>query len=111
MEHPNIYRRAVVHYGEQRQLTKTLEELGALAAALARWMGSQGGDMRARAQLADHVSEEIADVEIMLEQLKIILGERYEKYLEAKKAEKIGKLARYLTMVDPLEEPNESPAD
>ena len=31
--------------------------------------------------------------------------------LEARKAEKIGKLARYLTMVDPLEEPNESPAD
>lgn len=73
MEHPNIYRRAVVHYGEQRQLTKTLEELGALAAALARWMGSQGGDMRARAQLADHVSEEIADVEIMLAQVKVIM--------------------------------------
>lgn len=103
MNEYDIYRQAVKWFGVEHQIKKAAEELGELIQALMRYSNGE--------PVIGNVCEEIADVEIMLEQLKIILGERYEKYLEAKKAEKIGKLARYLTMVDPLEEPNEPPND
>ena len=71
----SIYHQAVEAWGERHQLLKALEELGELQAALARYMVVPSGvDMRLYAQIADHVSEEIADVEIMLCQVKVILG-------------------------------------
>ena len=103
MNEYDIYQWAVMRFGAHHQINKAAEELGELIQALIRYGNGE--------PVIGNVCEEIADVEIMLEQLKIILGERYEKYLEAKKAEKIGKLARYLTLADPLEEPNEPPAD
>ena len=103
MNEYDIYHWAVERFGTEHQIKKAAEELGELIQALMRYGNGE--------PVIGNVCEEIADVEIMLEQLKIILGERYEKYLDAKKAEKIGKLARYLCLVDPLEDPNEPPAD
>ena len=103
MNEYDIYQWAVTRFGAAHQINKAAEELGELIQALMRYRNGE--------PVIGNVCEEIADVEIMLEQLKVILGERYEKYLELKKAEKIGKLARYLTIMDPLEELNESPDD
>jgi len=91
-----IYEQAVKHYGKLNQLIKAMEECGELVHALARWTTG----------LPDFVNvcEEIADVEIMLEQVKIILGDRYEELLTLKKAEKLGKLAERLGMEKYAEE-------
>lgn len=101
MNEYDIYRWAVERFGAEHQIRKAAEELGELIQALMRYGNGE--------PVLGNVCEEIADVEIMLEQLKIILGERYEKYLEAKKAEKIGKLARYLTLMDAPEDEDDAP--
>ena len=48
---------------------------------------------------ADEPTEEIADVEIMIHQLKIILGDVYEDYLIEKKREKIDRLEARLELI------------
>ena len=93
-----IYEQAVKHYGRLNQLIKAMEELGELIQALARWTTGH-------ADFAN-VCEEIADVEIMLDQVKIILGDRYEELLTLKKAEKLGKLAERLGMEKYAKEEN-----
>jgi len=85
-----IYEQAVKHYGKLNQLIKAMEECGELIQALARWAEGE--------PVIGNIAEEIADVEIMIEQLKIILGDKYEEYLTLKKAEKLGKLAERLEL-------------
>lgn len=93
-----IYEQAVRHYGKLNQLIKAMEECGELIRALARWAEGE--------PVIGNIAEEIADVEIMLEQVKIILGDRYEELLTLKKAEKLGKLAERLGMEKCAEEEN-----
>ena len=99
MNEHEIYQWAVTRFGAHHQINKAAEELGELIQALMRYGNGE--------PVIGNVCEEIADVEIMLGQIKIILGERYEAYLNLKKAEKIGKLARHLCLVDPVEEPDD----
>ena len=96
MNEYEIYEQAVKHYGKLNQIIKGMEECGELIRALARWTTGH-------ADFAN-VCEEIADVEIMLEQVKIILGDRYEELLTLKKAEKVGRLAERLCMEKYAEE-------
>lgn len=96
MNEYEIYEQAVAHYGRINQLIKAMEECGELIQALARWSNGEA--------VFGNVCEEIADVEIMLEQLKIILGDRYAEYLNLKKAEKLGRLAERLGMEKYAEE-------
>lgn len=96
MNEYEIYEQAVKHYGNLNQIIKAMEECGELIRALARW--STG-----HAEFGN-VCEEIADVEIMLEQLKIILGDRYAELLALKKAEKLGRLAERLGVEKFMEE-------
>lgn len=93
-----IYRQAVEHFGKLNQLIKTMEECGELIRALARWINGQ--------PVIGNIAEEIADVEIMLEQVKVVLGEQYEEYLELKKAEKLGRLAKLIAGEKYSEEEN-----
>lgn len=53
---------AIAHYGRSTQWSKAIEELSELIRALAR------------ADDAENVAEEMADVRIMLDQLELILG-------------------------------------
>lgn len=99
MNEYEIYERAVRSFGRDHQIRKAVEELGELSSALMRLGNGE--------PVIGNVAEEIADVEIMLEQVKIILGDKYEGYLELKKAEKIGKLAHYLTLIDDPKEAEE----
>lgn len=68
----DILREAVLHYGGPMQEIKAIEELGELIQAIAkRWTcgGAEESD-----EAMSNLAEEMADVEIMLEQLKIVYG-------------------------------------
>lgn len=95
MNETEICRAAVERYGRIHQITKAVEELGGLSQALARWLNGQPDWA--------NIFEEIADVEIMIEQLKIMLDDMRERnqmekgYMEYVKAEKLGRLAGMLS--------------
>lgn len=79
----NIPRRALNHYGIQRQTIKALEELSELSTILYHWM-----DKRADAPA---VVEEIADVWIMVEQLREHFGPATVDAAIAYKLERLAK--------------------
>ena len=62
-----ICKKAVESYGEISQMIKATEEMGELIRAISRVILQQG---ESDAQIESNYNEEIADVTIMLEQLK-----------------------------------------
>lgn len=62
----NDYNRIVDYYGAENQITKTFEELGELITSIAQYFSKNASSF--------HILEEMADVYIMLEQLKIIFN-------------------------------------
>ena len=62
----NILEEAIKHYGAKMQVVVAMEEMAELTKELSK---AYRGDADYK-----HIAEEIADVEIMLEQLKIIFG-------------------------------------
>ena len=100
MEGKKIITDAVSHYGEAHQVIKAIEEMSELTKELSRFMeGLLDGtfvnhtDLRDRAKCL--ISEEMADVEIMLMQLKLIFDNAH-----AVNAVIDGKLARLRTRMD-----------
>ena len=72
-----ICRKAVEKFGIDIQQIVAMEELGELIQAIskiARWECNQLEDVETLSDYIDNLSEEIADVEIMLEQLKQCYG-------------------------------------
>ena len=61
---------AIAHYGEFTQMVKTCEELAELQQAICKHINADTPPQQGAA--LDHIFEEMADVEIMLEQLKLI---------------------------------------
>ncbi len=61
-------KRAIEHYGPQNQINQSIEELAELVVAINKYL-RYPDDIEAK----QHVTEEIADVLIMIDQLKIIL--------------------------------------
>lgn len=59
---------AIVTFGEQTQLVVALEELSELQKEVCKELRGDGNP--------DHIAEEMADVQIMLDQLEIIFGNR-----------------------------------
>lgn len=74
----SIYKEAITVYGEIGQIDVAIEEMAELIQALSKYKRGK----------EHNVEEEIADVEIMLEQMKIIFNQR--KVRKIKK----GKIAR-----------------
>lgn len=70
---------AVDRFGERHQMIKAVEELGELQTALARLLGTEAEIYSPEATykdyLYDNVQEEIADVEILLLQLRMIFDD------------------------------------
>ena len=84
----DIYTAAVKKYGREPQLTICMEEMAELTKELSKNLrGSKN---------VTNISEEMADVEIMLEQLRVIFGNRSE--VDIIKAEKLIQLAARLEM-------------
>ena len=75
------------HYGKKTQLLKAVEEMGELTQALCKYEVTCGYDERN--QIMQSVVEEIADVDIMLEQLKLIFGEYQVNLMKRKKIERL----------------------
>ena len=72
-----IMQRAIDTYGKTRQHDKVLEEMHELGDAILHARYVDDDDHGAQQRAISSVIEEIADVEIMIDQLKIMYGERY----------------------------------
>lgn len=82
-EELGIMRDAINHYGPQKQMIKAVEELSELQKELCKYLlDNAHGDML--------IAEEIADVEIMTEQLKSVF--QIHDHVEKIKHEKLLKL-------------------
>jgi NTP pyrophosphatase (non-canonical NTP hydrolase) len=78
MQHSDaIVYTALEHYGVQHQIVKCMEECGELIQALARNMCGE--------HYAENVAEELADVEIMLMQMRIAFGRHKVDRIKAQK--------------------------
>ena len=60
------------HYGIERQCRQTIEEMAELTQAITKFWKYGGDDAQQLRGLKNAIAEEIGDVEIMLEQLKIL---------------------------------------
>ncbi len=67
-----IEQRAVDHYGHAHQLIKTTEELGELAQAVARLLTTKVYNRSMHETLVEQLLQEAADVEVMLDQIKLM---------------------------------------
>lgn len=76
-----IISRAVDHFGKESQIAKAIEEMAELTTELARFQNNKG--------MAINIIEEIADVAIMIEQLKYIFG---PDLVEGKMRQKVKRL-------------------
>ena len=81
-----LYEKTLKKYGQERQLDKSIEELSELIKAICKYKNCSSNEFDKR---INDIIEEIADVEIMLEQLKLIFSSS-EKVLFVK----IGKQKR-----------------
>ena len=62
------------HYGIEPQSRQTIEEMAELTQAITKFWRYTGNDAQQLKGLKNAIAEEIGDVEIMLEQLKILFG-------------------------------------
>lgn len=85
--------KAINTYGVENQMIKTVEELSELSQALCKFLLKPYTE--SDRTILDNIYEEIADVEIMLEQCKMIFYESEDKINDYKK-EKIKRLERRL---------------
>ena len=89
-EQRNICKKAVDSYGEISQMIKATEEMGELIRAISRVILQQG---ESDVQIESNYNEEIADVAIMLEQLKYTRHYKQE-LVDFWKEEKLKRLER-----------------
>ena len=68
----DLYERAIEKFGEKKQVTKAVEELGELIVELSRWLNAE---RPADEHLLSHIREELADVCVMTDQLQLIFGD------------------------------------
>jgi hypothetical protein len=88
MRSRDVYAAAVKTCGKEHQLIMCMEEMAELTKELSKNIrGSKN---------TTSISEEMADVEIMMEQLRVIFGNRSE--VDTIKAEKLNRLADRLEL-------------
>lgn len=90
----NIYTKAVAHYGRAHQIVKAAEELSELSAALTKYgLALLEGEELIE---AEPVAGELADVEIMLEQLKYALPPEVMRKAGRIKGKKLNRLNKLI---------------
>ena len=87
MINQDVYAKAIITYGVEMQSTVAIEELSELQKEICKML--RGIENK------DHLTEEIADVQIMLDQLKIMY-DIYEGDLSLVKIQKIERLKERL---------------
>ena len=68
-----LLNKAIDTYGIEEQLLQTVEECAELIQAINKWRRTK--DLESTKDAVEHLAEEAADVIIMLEQIKIMVGE------------------------------------
>lgn len=86
MERTEVLSAAIKEYGFIEQEIVAIEELAELQKALAKWIRAMGDKKETLAQkeymrLIANVREEIADVQIMIDQMRLIFGGTEEEEL------------------------------
>lgn len=81
-----IFEKAVSKWGRDSQVKMAIEECSELITKLSHFMRGRVNDIE--------VGEEIADVEIMLSQLRIMFGDSNVDWWKRKKLERIGYMLR-----------------
>lgn len=108
----NVLVDAIRHYGTEAQTSVCIEEMAELSHAILKYRRYPGGSDECLFRAA--IVEEIADVEIMLAQLRIIYGiEEYsiaiEKEFKLKRlAERIAKEKELATLHEPVNRKGEN---
>jgi NTP pyrophosphatase (non-canonical NTP hydrolase) len=72
MQKEQLYSLAIDFWGQDAQIDMCVEEASELIQAICKYKRANGPQKVEAAIL--HIAEEVADVEIMLEQLKLMLG-------------------------------------
>ena len=67
--------RAIRTYGEQPQVDVAIEEMSELTKAILKYRRAENKNKNEAEYLEDNIIEEIADVQIMLDQMRIIFGD------------------------------------
>lgn len=84
-----ILHEAIEHFGDRKQLVKSLEELGELTQAIAKYFDDPSEKNR------ENIKEEMADVSITLSQVMIITGITTHQVAKVK-ADKLDRLELYI---------------
>lgn len=84
-----IYKRALNLWGNAAQINMAIEELSELIVKLAK------SDRRNNGATIDEVAEEIADVEIMMAQLRILFGDEIVEKAKQKKLARLEERVKY----------------
>ena len=67
--------RAILTYGAQMQGDMCIEEMSELTKAILKYRRAENKNKNEAEYLEDNIIEEIADVQIMLDQMRIIFGD------------------------------------
>lgn len=111
-----IYRKAIIHFGEAAQMIKACEEMAELIQALAKvyCVHSIAATQAERHEAWDHVYEELADAEIMLEQLRLIFEGSATDDIKDRKVRRLAEmlgLKEYKAPARPPADPAAAPDD
>jgi hypothetical protein len=86
---------ALDRFGERHQMLKAIEEMGELQQALAKYMNALvDNDVNAVWSAGRHVEEEIADLEIVMYQLRMIFDENSIARWQANKIDQLKRTTR-----------------
>lgn len=86
-----ILRKAIDTYGTEAQMMQCIEEMAELIQAINKYFRANTDEEMAKAYIS--VVEEIADVQIMLEQMRIVFG---DKSVDEQITAKLGRLEKRL---------------
>jgi len=78
----NIYEKTIETFSPTSRLLKLAEEASELSAATIRFMS--GHDRKSISKVKSDFIEELADVQIMIDQMKCIYGDEIEKKIKEK---------------------------
>ena len=86
-----ILRKAIDTYGTEAQMMQCIEEMAELIQAINKYFRANTNEEMAKAYIS--VIEEISDVQIMLEQMRIVFG---DKSVDEQITTKLGRLEKRL---------------
>lgn len=94
----NLYKDAIIKWGELGQLDQMIEEMGELTCAISKYKRQFNDSLLdyQKENIMEHLYEEIVDVKLMIEEFEFMFGKEnidkmYDKKIEKFKLELYGK--------------------